>query len=165
MDYRILGPLEIRARDRLVPLRGIHQRELLAVLLLRANEIVSSDRLIDELWEGDPPATAAKMIQNGVSQLRKLIEPDVLVTRSPGYLLVVEPSELDADRFQRIVDKARSDLGAGEAAQAAEALREALGQRHRAFGVTPRGVQVARQVRRRGAGDGRRREAAGRARA
>jgi DNA-binding SARP family transcriptional activator/tetratricopeptide (TPR) repeat protein len=127
MDYRILGPLEIRARDRLVPLRGVRQRELMAVLLLRANEIVSSDRLIDELWEGDPPQTAAKMIQNGVSQLRKLIEPDVLVTRSPGYLLVVEPSELDADRFQRFVDEARAGLGAGKPAQAAEALREALG--------------------------------------
>ena len=76
MDYRILGPLEIRAGDRLVLLRGVRQRELMAVLLLRANEIVSSDRLIDELWEGDPPPTAAKMIQNGVSQLRKLIEPD-----------------------------------------------------------------------------------------
>src|SRR5829696_4511073 len=112
MDYRILGPLEIRAGDRLVPLRGGRQRELMAVLLLRANEIVSSDRLIDELWEGEPPPTAAKMIQNGVSQLRKLIEPDVLVTRSPGYLVVVQPDELDAHRFQRTVEEARADLGA-----------------------------------------------------
>src|SRR5215207_3368603 len=127
MDYRILGPLEIRAGDRLVPLRGGRQRELMAVLLLRANEIVSSDRLIDELWEGEPPPTAAKMIQNAVSQLRKLIEPDVLVTRSPGYLVVVQPDELDAHRFQRTVEEARADLGAGEAAQAAAALREADG--------------------------------------
>jgi predicted ATPase/DNA-binding SARP family transcriptional activator len=127
MDYRILGPLEIRAGDRLVPLRGVRQRELMAVLLLRANEIVSSDRLINELWEGEPPPTAAKMIQNGVSQLRKLIEPDVLVTRSPGYLLVVQPDELDAHRFQRMVEEARADLGAGEPAQAAAALREADG--------------------------------------
>ena len=126
MDYRILGPVEIRAGDRLVPLRGVHQRELLAVLLLRANEIVSSDRLIDELWEGDPPQTAAKMIQNGVSQLRKLIEPDVLVTRSPGYLLVVRPEEVDAVRFQRAVEQARVDLGAGAPEQAADSLREAL---------------------------------------
>ncbi len=99
----------------------------MAVLLLRANEIVSSDRLINELWEGEPPPTAAKMIQNGVSQLRKLIEPDVLVTRSPGYLLVVQPDELDAHRFQRTVEEARADLGAGESAQAAAALREADG--------------------------------------
>ncbi len=127
MDYRILGPLEIRAGDRLVPLRGVRQRELMAVLLLRANEIVSSDRLIDELWEGEPPPTAAKMIQNGVSQLRKLMEPDVLVTRSPGYLLVVQPDELDAHRFQRTIEVARADLGAGESAQAAAALREADG--------------------------------------
>src|ERR671910_691790 len=127
MDYRILGPLEIRAGDRLVPLRGGRQRELMAVLLLRANEIVSSDRLIDELWEGEPPPTAAKMIQNGVSQLRKLIEPDVLVTRSPGYLVVVQADELDAHRFQRTVEEARADLGAGQPAQAAAALREADG--------------------------------------
>ena len=127
MDYRILGPLEIRAGDRLVPLRGGRQRELMAVLLLRANETVSSDRLIDELWEGEPPPTAAKMIQNGVSQLRKLIEPDVLVTRSPGYLVVVQADELDAHRFQRTVEEARADLGAGQPAQAAAALREADG--------------------------------------
>ncbi len=98
MDYGILGPLEVRTRDAAVPLRGARQRELLAVLLLHANEIVSSDRLIDDLWEGDPPPTAGKMIQNGVSQLRKLLEPDgapdgeqLLVTRSPGYLLRVGP--------------------------------------------------------------------------
>src|ERR687897_156395 len=127
MDYRILGPLEIRAGDRLVPLRGGRQRELMAVLLLRANETVSSDRLIDELWEGEPPPTAAKMIQNGVSQLRKLIEPDVLVTRSPGYLVVVQADELDAHRFQRTVEEARADLGAGQPAQAAAALRDADG--------------------------------------
>ena len=117
MDYGILGPLEVRTRDRVVPLRGARQRELLAVLLLHANQIVSSDRLIDDLWEGDPPPTAAKMIQNGVSQLRKLLGPEdgpegepLLVTRSPGYLLRVEPGELDADRFD-------SEPGAGTKVQ------------------------------------------------
>ncbi len=127
MDYRILGPLELRAGDRTVSLRGVRQRELLAVLLLHANEIVSSDRLIDELWERDPPPTAAKIIQNSVSQLRKLIDPELLITRSPGYLLVVGPDELDAGRFERIVEQARADLAEGQPAKTAEALREALG--------------------------------------
>ncbi len=126
MEYRILGPLEVRAGDGPVELRGVRQRELLAVLLLHANEIVSSDRLIDELWQGDPPPTAAKIVQNSVSQLRRLLEPELLVTRSPGYLLRVEPGELDADRFERVVEQARADLAAGDAAKAAEQLREAL---------------------------------------
>src|SRR5918994_3484065 len=126
MEYRILGPLEVRAGDGQVELRGVRQRELLAVLLLHANEIVSSDRLIDELWQGDPPPTAAKIVQNSVSQLRRLLEPELLVTRSPGYLLRVEPGELDADRFERVVEQARADLAAGDAAKAAEQLREAL---------------------------------------
>jgi DNA-binding SARP family transcriptional activator len=133
MDYGILGPLEVRTRDRVVPLRGARQRELLAVLLLHANQIVSSDRLIDDLWEGDPPPTAAKMIQNGVSQLRKLLEPEggaagepLLVTRSPGYLLRVEPGELDADRFEALAAEGRRELAAGEHDAAVERLREAL---------------------------------------
>jgi DNA-binding SARP family transcriptional activator len=73
MEYRILGPLEVRVGDGQVELRGARQRELLAVLLLHPNEIVSSDRLIDELWQGDPPPTAAKIVQNSVSQLRRLL--------------------------------------------------------------------------------------------
>ena len=133
MDYRILGPLEVRRDDILLPLRGARQRELLAVLLLHPNEVVSTDRLIDELWEGDPPPTAAKIIQNGVSQLRKLLEPDrgagsepILVTRSPGYVLRVQPGELDAERFERLVGEARGQLAARAATDAVDHLREAL---------------------------------------
>src|SRR5215211_1034019 len=126
MEYRILGPLEVRVGDRPVELRGARQRELLAVLLLHPNEIVASDRLIDELWPGDPPSTAAKINQNSVSQLRKLLEPDVLVTRSPGYVLRVEPGELDANRFERMVEESRAELAAGAATEARERLRAAL---------------------------------------
>jgi DNA-binding SARP family transcriptional activator len=132
MEYRILGPLEVRRADRVIPLRGARQRELLAVLLLHANEIVSSDRLIDDLWGGEPPPTATKMIQNGVSQLRKLLEPEGvageqrLVTRSPGYLLRIAPGELDSDRFEGLVAEGRKDLAARAYDEAAERLREAL---------------------------------------
>jgi DNA-binding SARP family transcriptional activator len=133
MDYRILGPLEVRGADGLVVLRGARQRELLAALLLHPNEIVSTDRLIEELWEGDPPPTAAKMIQNGVSQLRKLLEPDreagaepLLVTRSPGYVLRIQAGELDAHRFERLVEEARAELAAGASAEATTRLRQAL---------------------------------------
>jgi DNA-binding SARP family transcriptional activator len=133
MDYRILGPLEVRGEDGPLLLRGARQRELLAALLLHANEIVSTDRLLDELWEGDPPPTAAKIIQNSVSQLRKLLEPlrpagaePLLVTRSPGYVLRVRPGELDADRFVVLVGEARQELAAGASAEAATRLREAL---------------------------------------
>jgi DNA-binding SARP family transcriptional activator len=135
MEYRILGPLEVREADRVISLRGTRQRELLAVLLLHANEIVSSDRLIDDLWEGDPPPTATKMIQNGVSQLRKLLEPEEagaagveqrLVTRSPGYLLRIGPGELDSDRFERLAAEGRKELAAHAYGAAVERLREAL---------------------------------------
>lgn len=133
LDYRILGPLEVNDAGSPVVLRGTRQRELLAALLLHPNEIVATDRLIDELWEGDPPPTAAKIIQNGVSQLRKLLEPDreegtepLLVTRSPGYVLRVREGELDADRFERLIEEARRDLAAGGSAEAASGLREAL---------------------------------------
>jgi DNA-binding SARP family transcriptional activator len=135
MEYRILGPLEVRHADRVIPLRGARQRELLAVLLLHANEIVSSDRLIDDLWEGDPPPTATKMIQNGVSQLRKLLESEGagaaggeqrLVTRSPGYLLRIGPGELDSDRFERLAAEGRKELAEHAYAAAAERLHEAL---------------------------------------
>ncbi len=133
MDYRILGPLEVSNADGPLVLRGTRQRELLAALLLHPNEIVSTDRLLDELWEGDPPPTAAKIIQNGVSQLRKLLEPDrtagdepLLVTRSPGYVLRVRDGELDADRFGRQVEEAREELAAGATAEAATRLRSAL---------------------------------------
>jgi DNA-binding SARP family transcriptional activator len=102
MEFRILGPLEVRAESgRTLDLAG-KQRTLLALLLLNANEAVSTDRLIDDLWDGKPPETAGKALQVYVSQLRKLLGKDRLQTRSPGYLLRVDRDELDADRFQRL---------------------------------------------------------------
>jgi DNA-binding SARP family transcriptional activator len=107
VEFRILGPLEAAEDDRTLALGGQKQRAVLAFLLLHAGEIVSTDRLIDALWGERPPRTAATSLQNFVSQLRKLLGPETLVTRPPGYSLRLEPGQLDADRFRRAVADAR----------------------------------------------------------
>src|SRR3954447_6550454 len=98
MDFKILGPLEVWAGDTDVTCKGAKQRLLLSVLLLNANEVVSSDRLAEVLWGDDPPETS-KALQMHVSQLRKLLEPGLLLTRSPGYELRVAPRDVDVHRF------------------------------------------------------------------
>jgi DNA-binding SARP family transcriptional activator len=99
MEFRVLGPLEVVSEGRAVRLGGQKQRALLALLLLEANRVVSRDRLLDALWESEPTRTAAKGLQVYVSQLRKLLGGERLLTRDPGYLLRVEPGELDLDVF------------------------------------------------------------------
>src|SRR3989454_6242455 len=134
MEFRILGSLEVWSDQRRLPLGGSKQRMLLAVLLLHRNEVVSIDRLVEELWTGRPPATAVKVVQVYVSQLRKALggrrtpsdAEDVLVTRAPGYLLRVGRDELDADRFERLVEEGRRVLGAGSPRLATRTLLEAL---------------------------------------
>lgn len=126
MEFRILGPLEAWHEGRAVTLGGPKPRALLAVLLLHANEVVSADRLIDELWGAESPEDAAGALRVNVSRLRKALPPDVLTTRSPGYVVRVEPDALDLHRFERLADEGRSLLARGLAAEAAERLREAL---------------------------------------
>ena len=124
MDFRILGPLEVAENGQLLALGGASQRALLALLLLHANEVVSSDRLIDELWSDEPPASGVTALQVRVSQLRKTLGPahERLETKPPGYVLRVERDELDLERFSRLVQEADDD----EPAVAAEKLRDAL---------------------------------------
>src|SRR4051812_41818195 len=121
MEFRLLGPLEVVERDRVLVLGGGRQRALFAVLLLHANEVVSADRLIDGMWEETPPATAGKIVQVYVSRLRKALGKGRLVTRSPGYLLRVDRSELDLARFEQLV----AEAGTADP-RAALKLREAL---------------------------------------
>ena len=98
MDFRLLGPLEVSDGARAVEIGGGKRRSLLALLLLHGNEVVSADRLIDELWGESPPPTAAKGLQVYVSQLRKELQNgadrdgDVLVTRANGYVLEIGPT-------------------------------------------------------------------------
>jgi DNA-binding SARP family transcriptional activator/ABC-type branched-subunit amino acid transport system substrate-binding protein len=135
MQFGILGPLEVSDEGRRVEIGGHKQRALLASLLLHANEVVSLDRLIDELWGETPPPTAAKTLQAQVSRLRRSLNGDEepaahmlgpLETRGHGYLLKVEPGQVDADRFQGMLEEARRTRAEGKPEEAAERLRRAL---------------------------------------
>jgi DNA-binding SARP family transcriptional activator len=133
MRFRILGPLEVADdQDRRVELGGPTRRAALAILLVRANEVVSTDRLIEALWSGRPPASAAKSLQVHVSRLRRAfrdLEPgggERLATQLAGYLLRVEHDELDSERFERMLADAGSLIEAGSFEFAAHTLREAL---------------------------------------
>ena len=121
-EFRVLGPLEVENENGPLPLGGQKQRALLALLLLHAGEALSADRIVDELWGEHPPRTATTSLQNFVSQLRKLVGSDVLVTKAHGYALRVEPDQLDVTRFERLVAEARRSAPDDRA----RLLREAL---------------------------------------
>src|SRR5262245_12883914 len=106
MEFRLLGPLEVWHEGRALELRGLKRRAVLALLLVHANEVVSRDRLIDELWEEHPPANASAALQNHISRLRKDLGPELLVTKDSGYLLSVDPDALDVWRFEGLVAEA-----------------------------------------------------------
>ena len=134
MDFRILGPLEVADNGREPVIAPGKQRALLAMLLLHANEVVSSDRLIEELWGEQPPASAAKSLQVHISRLRRALEGErgngadsVVVTRGGGYLVRVGPGELDLERFEHLLDEGSVALAEGDPERALELLREALG--------------------------------------
>ena len=123
LEFRILGPLEVSDGDEAIALGGRNQRAVLTLLLLRANEPLSVERLVDALWGEHAPRTATTSLQNTVSQLRKLLGPGVLHTRSSGYVLELDDGQLDLARFELLVRQARS---AEDAATRASLLREAL---------------------------------------
>jgi DNA-binding SARP family transcriptional activator len=126
MEFRILGPLEVWDGGGEVSLGGRKPRALLAVLLLHPNEVVSAERLIDELWGEDSRERAAAALRVNVSRLRKALSQDVLTTRSPGYVVQIGPDELDLHRFERLVDEGRSLLARGLTADASRRLQDAL---------------------------------------
>jgi WD40 repeat protein/DNA-binding SARP family transcriptional activator len=133
MDFHILGPLEALDQGRVVTPRGTKQRALLALFLVHANEPLSTDRLIDELWGERPPATAAKNLQVHISQLRKALahgangqSNGLIVTRRHSYELKLDPEQLDSQRFQRLVADGSGELEQGRPERAASALEGAL---------------------------------------
>ena len=128
MEFRILGPLEVRDDDgAVIDLGGRQQRLLVAVLLLHPNEVVSVDSLIEALWPDQPPASAVKSVQAQISRVRRALgEGERLQTRGNGYLLVVEPGELDGDRFRTLFDEGRKRLTGGDPTGAETTIRQAL---------------------------------------
>src|SRR6266545_4569263 len=126
MEFRILGPLEMLDGSRVVSLGGRRKRAVLAILLLHLNRVVSSDRLIEELWGERPPATALQTVRVHVSQIRKVLGRDLLRTLPAGYLLELGPDQLDASRFERLLDEGRAAIAVGDAASAAALLHEGL---------------------------------------
>jgi DNA-binding SARP family transcriptional activator/class 3 adenylate cyclase/tetratricopeptide (TPR) repeat protein len=128
LEFRLLGSLEVlRGDGQPAALGGAKQRALLAALLLRANEVVPTTSLIDELWGEHPPATAGRRVQELVSRMRAALGSagHRLTTRPPGYMLEIGAEELDADRCQRLYVQGRRALSAGEAQRGESLLREA----------------------------------------
>jgi DNA-binding SARP family transcriptional activator/tetratricopeptide (TPR) repeat protein len=136
VEFRILGPLEVIDGKRPVLLPQGRARALLALLVLHAGQVVSADRLIDELWGEESPPTAATALQGLVSALRRRLEPTrrhgqsatVLQTRAPGYILVVDAGDVDASRFKALVDDAHGAAALEKAAKLQEALTLWRGQ-------------------------------------
>jgi DNA-binding SARP family transcriptional activator/flavin reductase (DIM6/NTAB) family NADH-FMN oxidoreductase RutF len=126
IDFRLLGPVEARDENGPLALGGAKPRALLALLLLHAGRTVSTARLVDTLWGDNAPATARKMVQINVSQLRKVLPEGVLRTHAGGYSLEIDPEALDLARFERLAAEGRAALAAGDPARAAERLAAAL---------------------------------------
>jgi DNA-binding SARP family transcriptional activator len=121
-EFRILGPLEALEDGRVLDLGGLRQRAVLALLLLRCDETVTAERLIEDVWAEEPPERAANTLQSYVSRLRRELGRDTITTRPGGYALEPGPNELDLHRFERLTDEARSLPPAGAAERLGEAL-------------------------------------------
>ena len=134
IEFRLLGPLEVSRGGRSLSIAG-KPAALLALLLVHANEVVSTDRLIDGLWGNTPPKSAAKLVQGYVSHLRRSLtagndeeggDEALVLTRPSGYLLRLDEGQLDAERFRTLLDQARTALAEGAADVAAQILGDAL---------------------------------------
>ncbi|MGP3983516.1 AfsR/SARP family transcriptional regulator [Streptomyces sp. KR80] len=130
VEFKVLGPLEVWAAGSRLPLGGTRQRKVLAVLLMEAGRVVSVDRLVDTVWEDRPPATAPAQVKICVSALRRTFAaagapPELIVTRSPGYLLCAGDGQLDARRFEQLATQARGAAQDGFC-RASEQARAAL---------------------------------------
>ena len=118
----MLGPLEVVDGDTLVEIAGAKRRAVLALLVLRANEVVRSERLIDELWGEQAPKNASAALHNHVSRLRKALGPEVLARREWGYVLRTPPETIDLRRFEDLAAEAEPLPARERAAKLAEAL-------------------------------------------
>lgn len=132
MRFRLLGSLEIEDDGVQVDLGGAVQRAVLGYLLLHANQVVPTSRMLSALWDGQPPSTARKMVQNAVSAIRRMLAARdtvgaALVTHPPGYQLRVDADLVDMHHFRRLVKAGRVEAATGNPLQGKLYLREALG--------------------------------------
>src|SRR5215813_4188077 len=102
-EFRILGPLEVVDENGPLPISGPKQRALLALFLIHAGEVLSTDQIVDVLWNGNPPKTATTSLWNLITQLRKVLPADTVVTTPPGYRLQIDPDAYDLRRFEQLV--------------------------------------------------------------
>lgn len=128
VDFRVLGPLEVRRGGELIPITAPRRRALLGLLLLRVNEVVSVDELVDELWNGHPPREAKASLHNQVAALRKVLGAETIKTQAAGYRLDVGPEQLDLLRFETLVEEARAAEPDVRAAKLRDALAEWQGR-------------------------------------
>jgi DNA-binding SARP family transcriptional activator len=124
--FQLLGAVQLTDGDRSITVDGTKSRVLLAVLLINLNAVVSTSRLVEHLWGDEPPATAVGTLHAYISRLRRLVGPDVLLTRRPGYLLKVDPDHVDVRRFERLLAQGMAAVRDGEPHRAVSVLREAL---------------------------------------
>ena len=132
MRFHLLGSLEVIDDGVQVDLGGAVQRAVLGYLLLHANQVVPTSRMLRALWDEQPPLTARKMVQNAVSAIRRTLvsRPDssaVLVTHPPGYRLQVDAEVVDMYQFRRLAEQGRTALAAGSSLHGVSLLRDALG--------------------------------------
>ncbi|WP_055478662.1 BTAD domain-containing putative transcriptional regulator [Sphaerimonospora mesophila] len=127
LRFSILGPVQVRRNGKKVPLGPPKQRALLTALLLEANHTVSLDRLVEAVWDANPPRSAVANLRTYANRLRdSLSTPELLIARPPGYLLSVGPGELDLTEFAEAVRRGREALSGGDAAAALRHLTAAL---------------------------------------
>ncbi|MEU7987339.1 BTAD domain-containing putative transcriptional regulator [Streptosporangium canum] len=126
MRFGVLGPIQILDGDRITAPGPAKHRAILAALLMRAGHVVTLDRLIAVVWGEDPPASAESVLRVYVSALRRLVGAETIRTVPGGYLIAITPDQVDAHRFDRMVERARRARDAGRTAEAADELRGAL---------------------------------------
>src|SRR5262249_2849331 len=126
MRIQMLGPFQLKEGGRQISIGGVRQRAVLADLLLHANKVVPSERLLVDLWGDDSPPSAVNALQAAISRVRKMLPPDRLITTGPGYMLRIFPAEFDVAEFEQLIFQGRDALGAAAAAEAVELLDRAM---------------------------------------
>src|SRR6516164_9798365 len=126
MQVRLLGPFQVEDTGRRITIGGVRQRAVLADLVLHASEVVPSEQLLVDLWGEDAPPSAANALQAAISRLRRVLPPGRLITTAPGYSLRIFPAELDVRQFEQLIAEGRDAVVAGNAAEAAGTLDQAL---------------------------------------